>query len=218
MLTSLAKAAYCSHIAQLADLDSLHVISDHPPKLINCSLYHCRVENFIQICSYFLCWAMAGFPTEQSHGDPDQQQNFITCFFYHPRPLHGILLQSICNFLSNVANRQTDRQKIRPTNVAKEVEFTSKPIQVLIFNPWTAGVSGWISDSYCSIKPLCSGRGKKCRLVPRRPYFPHPLTLCCNYPFSKCPSASIVMTSTLRVKFKSVCHIFLFFINIIKNT
>ena len=28
---------------------------------------------------------------------------------------------------------------------------------------------------------------------------PHPLALCCNYPVSKCPSASIVATSTLRV-------------------
>ena len=27
----------------------------------------------------------------------------------------------------------------------------------------------------------------------------HPLALCCNYPVSKCPSASIVATSTLRV-------------------
>ena len=32
------------------------------------------------------------------------------------------------------------------------------------------------------------------------PYLPHPLALCCNYPVSKCPSASIVATSTLRVK------------------
>ena len=29
---------------------------------------------------------------------------------------------------------------------------------------------------------------------------PHPLALCCNYTVSKCPSASIVVTSTLRVK------------------
>ena len=28
---------------------------------------------------------------------------------------------------------------------------------------------------------------------------PHPLALCCNYAISKCPSASIVATSTLRV-------------------
>ena len=29
-----------------------------------------------------------------------------------------------------------------------------------IVNPKTAGVIGWISDSYCSIKPLCSGMGE----------------------------------------------------------
>ena len=34
----------------------------------------------------------------------------------------------------------------------------------------------------------------------RRPYFPHPLALCCHYPVSKCHSASIVVTSTVRVK------------------
>ena len=32
-----------------------------------------------------------------------------------------------------------------------------------------------------------------------RPYFPHPLALCCQYPVSKCLSASIVVTSTVRV-------------------
>ena len=42
-----------------------------------------------------------------------------------------------------------------------------------------------------------------CVLVPRRPYFPHPLALCCHYPVSKCPSASIVVTGTLRVKPKA---------------
>ena len=31
--------------------------------------------------------------------------------------------------------------------------------------PKTAGVIGWISDSYCSIKPLCSGMGE---VVPAR--------------------------------------------------
>ena len=36
-------------------------------------------------------------------------------------------------------------------------------------------------------------------LVPRRPYFPHPLALWCHYPVSKCRSASIVGTSTVRV-------------------
>ena len=32
-------------------------------------------------------------------------------------------------------------------------------------NPWTAGVIGWISDSCCSIKPLCLGMGE---VVPAR--------------------------------------------------
>ena len=32
-------------------------------------------------------------------------------------------------------------------------------------NPWTAGVSGWISDCYCIIKPLWSGMGE---VVPAR--------------------------------------------------
>ena len=43
-------------------------------------------------------------------------------------------------------------------------------------------VSGWISDSYCSLKPLWSGLGEVVRLIPRRPYIPHPLPLSCNYP------------------------------------
>ena len=42
-------------------------------------------------------------------------------------------------------------------------------------------------------------------LVPRRPYFPHPLALCCHYPVSKCRSASIVVTSTVRVNFCNLC-------------
>ena len=37
------------------------------------------------------------------------------------------------------------------------------------------------------------------RLVPRRPYIPPPLALCCHYPVSKCRSASIAVTGTLRV-------------------
>ena len=33
--------------------------------------------------------------------------------------------------------------------------------------------------------------------------FPHPLALCCHYPVSKCRSASIVVTGTVRVKTES---------------
>ena len=72
-----------------------------------------------------------------------------------------------------------------------------------MFNTYTAKPvcwNGWISDSYCSLKPLCSGMGEVVRLVPLRPNFPHPLALYCHYPVSKCRSASIVVTGTLRVK------------------
>ena len=63
----------------------------------------------------------------------------------------------------------------------------------------SAGVSGSL-DSYCSLKPLCSGMGE----VPARTsptLLPHPLTLCCHYPVSKYCSASIVVTSTVRLNF-----------------
>ena len=66
----------------------------------------------------------------------------------------------------------------------------------------STGVSGSL-DSYCSLKPLCSGMGEV--VLARRPYFPHPLTLCCHYPVSKCCSASIVVTSTVRVK-RTIIH------------
>ena len=62
----------------------------------------------------------------------------------------------------------------------------------------SAGVSGSL-DSYCSLKPLCSGMGE---VVPARTsptLLPPSLALCCHYPVSKCCSASIVVTSTVRV-------------------
>ena len=71
----------------------------------------------------------------------------------------------------------------------------------LLNNTYTARPvcwNGWISDSYCSLKPLCSGMGE---VVPARTsptLLPHPLALCCHCPVSKCRSASIVVTSTVR--------------------
>ena len=38
------------------------------------------------------------------------------------------------------------------------------------------------------------------QLLPRRPYFPHPLALCCHCPVSKCRCGSIAVTGTVRVK------------------
>ena len=42
---------------------------------------------------------------------------------------------------------------------------TLQVLLVYLINPWTAGVSGWISDSCCSLKPLWSGMGE---VVPAR--------------------------------------------------
>ena len=72
-------------------------------------------------------------------------------------------------------------------------------LPVFLQHKWSGGVIGWISDSYCSIKPLCSGMVE---VVPARTsptLLPPSLALCCDYPVWKCPSASIVVTSTVRV-------------------
>ena len=57
-----------------------------------------------------------------------------------------------------------------------------------------------MSDNYCSLNPLWKGMREE---VPARTFLtqhPHPLPLCSKYPVFKCPSASIVVTSILRVK------------------
>ena len=47
----------------------------------------------------------------------DQLQNLTTCSFYHPRPLYEISLQSGRNILSNVSNKQIDRQTNTTENI-----------------------------------------------------------------------------------------------------
>ena len=42
--------------------------------------------------------------------DPDHRQTLIRSSLYHPQPLHNISLQSVHNFLNNVAYKQTNRQ------------------------------------------------------------------------------------------------------------
>ena len=50
--------------------------------------------------------------------DPDRHQILLlTCSFYHPGPLHEISSQAVHNFLSNIADIQTDRQ----TNATKNI-------------------------------------------------------------------------------------------------
>ena len=50
------------------------------------------------------------FRLGSQHGDLDRYQNSITCSFYHLGLLHKALSQSVHNFLSNFANRKTERQ------------------------------------------------------------------------------------------------------------
>ena len=52
--------------------------------------------------------------------DPDHHQTLITCLFHHPGSLHTISLQSIHNFLSSVACRQTNATE-NITSFAKKV-------------------------------------------------------------------------------------------------
>ena len=69
--------------------------------------------------------------------------------------------------------------------------YTAKPVY------WRE----WISDSYCSLKPLCSGMGgSSAGSYLADPTSPIPFALCFHYPVSKCCSASIAVTGTVRVK------------------
>ena len=56
------------------------------------------------------------FKLGSQHGDPDHNENEITCSFYHLGPLHKISSQSFHNFLSNIAKGQTDRKTNKHTN------------------------------------------------------------------------------------------------------
>ena len=70
----------------------------------------------------------------------------------------------------------------------------------------STGVSGSL-DNYCSIKPLCSGTREVVPARTSQTLLPHPLALCCHYPVSKYCSASIAVTSTVRVKSLFMCQI-----------
>ena len=80
------------------------------------------------------------------------------------------------------------------------VSYTHNEIHVLTLKvPGPSAGMGGSLDSYCSLKPLCLGLGE---VVPARTsltLLPHPLALCCHYPVSKCRSASIAVTGTIRV-------------------
>ena len=123
------KTAYYPHIALIQDLENQHGDPVHPQNLINCSLYHCRAimkfsskswwrttTKYQQTAIIFQAlWDLK--PPPRLDPDPVCHQNLITCSFYHSGPLHKISLQSVHNFLSNVDNRQRDKQ----TNTIKNI-------------------------------------------------------------------------------------------------
>ena len=45
---------------------------------------------------------------------PDHPHNLVSSSLYYPGPLHKISSQSVCNFLSNVVHKQTDKQTDKP--------------------------------------------------------------------------------------------------------
>ena len=65
----------------------------------------------------------------------DRNQNLISSSLNHPRPLLRISLQSVYNFLSNVAYKQTDKQTNKPTllnqNLLLPKRYTSQPTLTL---------------------------------------------------------------------------------------
>ena len=81
----------------------------------------------------------------------------------------------------------------------QQTETNAAYILTLTLPGPSAVVSGSL-DSYCSLKPLCSGMGE---VVPARtsPTLlpPSPRTVL-SFPVSKCPSASTVGTGTVRDK------------------
>ena len=170
------------------------------------------------------------FWLDSQHGDPDNCQSLITCLLFHSGSLHKISLQSVYNFLNNIANIQTDRKtdkrtsyrkynllgedndlkrehkkdetirKLRATIITDTFTITFHTIHLTLTLPGPSAGVSISLDSYCSIKPLCLGMGE---VVPARtsPTLHPPSPRTVLWlPCLKCPSSLIVVTSTLRVK------------------
>ena len=58
----------------------------------------------------------------------DHHQNVISSSLYYPWPLHEISSQSICNYLSNIIHKQTNRRTDRQTNATKNVSSFAKEV------------------------------------------------------------------------------------------
>ena len=113
-----------------------------------------------------------------------------------------MIILTVCYLIVNYNNMSMFLKLVTWSDIQSNSTKSSR--KWILFNPCSINLCRryWIwrnSDSYCSLKSLCSGMGE---VVPARTsptLLPHPLALCCHYPVSKCHSASIVVTGTVRV-------------------
>ena len=120
--TPLAVADHCPHIAQIPSLESqqstiwksykhsslsgvLNVIFEEPHRPPCKMAWPCWLQAFRNLANSFC----------KPGGYPDHYQIVITCFFYHPGPLHKKFIQSAHKFLHNASNRQTNKPKLPKT-------------------------------------------------------------------------------------------------------
>ena len=69
-----------------------------------CTYGYLVFRNKDMLCYVMSCYVML------CYSNLDRNQSLITYSFYHSGPLHKLLSQSVHNILSNVANKQTERQ------------------------------------------------------------------------------------------------------------
>ena len=59
----------------------------------------------------------------------DRYQNLMACYLYHPQSFLKISSKSIHKFSSNLANRQTDRQAHKQTQIDATESITSAKLR-----------------------------------------------------------------------------------------
>ena len=101
---SRSRVAWSRDPAVLA-LSHIHVNEHHVTQLLRFA--HC------QKCS------ILHFPVLRLKGELDHLQNLNSCSLYHCRAILKISSKSVNSFLSNVANRETDRQTNKQANKVK---------------------------------------------------------------------------------------------------
>ena len=68
---------------------------------------------------------------------PDRHENLISSSLSYPGPLQTISSQSVYNFLSNVVNRQTNKQADRQTNSTQKITSFVEEVMCDILGQWS---------------------------------------------------------------------------------